>query len=138
MSARGVSLRPPFKLLPGDGEMSDSDSSELIDQLHARLGRGACMRIACVDQHAPDVLVWIDGVQLAGRDDRLDDGEVLSVVGTRRPSFGGLDSCKRLVQELAERYPELVVVSGLAYGIDHCAHKTALDCGLKTLAVLGH
>jgi len=46
--------RQLFKLLPGDGEMSDSDSSELIDQLHARLGRGACRRIACVDQHAPE------------------------------------------------------------------------------------
>ena len=46
--------RQLFKLLPGDGEMSDSDSSELIDQLHARLGRGACMRIACADQHAPE------------------------------------------------------------------------------------
>lgn len=46
--------RQLFKLLTGDGEMSESDSSELIDQLHARLGHGACTRITCIDQHAPE------------------------------------------------------------------------------------
>ena len=47
--------RQLFKLLPGDDEMSDSDSSELIDQLHARLGRGqSCARLAVIDQHAPE------------------------------------------------------------------------------------
>ncbi len=46
--------RQLFKLLPGEGEMSDSDASELIDQLHARLGHGACTRIDSVDQHAPE------------------------------------------------------------------------------------
>jgi protein ImuB len=46
--------RQLFKLLPGEGEMSDSDASGLIDQLHARLGQGACSRIDTVDQHAPE------------------------------------------------------------------------------------
>ena len=31
-----------------------------------------------------------------------------------------------------------MVVSGLAYGIDSCSHKAALDSGLKTVGVLGH
>lgn len=69
---------------------------------------------------------------------RLEGRKVLSVVGTRRPSSYGLDICRKLVRELAGRHPGLVIVSGLAYGIDHCAHKAALDCGLDTVAVLGH
>ena len=68
----------------------------------------------------------------------LDGKKLLSVVGTRRPSSGGQDNCRKLIRDLAGRHPDLVVVSGLAYGIDHCAHKTALECGLDTIAVLGH
>jgi len=64
--------------------------------------------------------------------------KTLSIVGTRRPSSYGMDSCRKLIRDLAERFPDLVVVSGLAYGIDHCAHITALECGLETVAVLGH
>ncbi len=68
----------------------------------------------------------------------LDHRKTLSVVGTRRPSPQGLELCRRLIGDLARRHPDLVVVSGLAYGIDHCAHRSALDCGLDTVAVLGH
>jgi DNA processing protein len=68
----------------------------------------------------------------------LDGRKTLSVVGTRRPTSLGLETCRKLIRELAGRHPELVIVSGLAYGIDHCAHKTALECGINTLAVLGH
>ncbi len=46
--------RALFKLLPGDGGMSQTDANDLIDQLHARLGRDACSRIDSVDQHAPE------------------------------------------------------------------------------------
>ncbi|MFC2098628.1 DNA-processing protein DprA [Bacteroidota bacterium] len=77
-------------------------------------------------------------VLYARGDLEVDGKKTLSVVGTRRPSTYGLDMCRKLIKDLAERYPDLVIVSGLAYGIDHCAHKTALDCGLKTVAVLGH
>lgn len=82
-------------------------------------------------EDAPIVLYTRGKLEIDGR-------KTLSVVGTRRPSSYGLDMCRKLIRTLAERYPDLVVVSGLAYGIDHCAHKTALDCGLKTVAVLGH
>ena len=68
----------------------------------------------------------------------LRQSKLLSIVGTRRPSYYGLDVCSKLVARLANRYPELVVVSGLAYGIDRCAHESALDKGIGTIAVLGH
>ena len=68
----------------------------------------------------------------------VDGRKTLSVVGTRRPSAYGMDLCRKLIRDLAGRYPDLVIVSGLAYGIDHCAHETALECDLDTIAVLGH
>lgn len=60
----------------------------------------------------------------------------ISVVGTRRASALGLDFCRSIIRDLAPLNP--VIVSGLAKGIDHCAHQTALDCGLSTVACLAH
>jgi len=69
---------------------------------------------------------------------KLEGKKVLSVVGTRRPSVHGLENCNRLIRDLAGRHSDLVIVSGLAYGIDYCAHLAALESGINTIAVLGH
>ena len=61
---------------------------------------------------------------------------VVSVVGTRRASEYGREICQKLIAGLKEL--GILVVSGLAYGIDTCAHKSALDEGLKTVGVLAH
>lgn len=61
---------------------------------------------------------------------------MISVIGTRGITPYGMQSCKKIIEELAHYQP--VIASGLALGVDTVAHKTALDCGLKTIAVLGH
>ena len=48
----------------------------------------------------------------------------------------GNKQTRRLVKELALAVPEMIIVSGLAKGIDTVAHETVLECGLKTIAVL--
>jgi DNA processing protein len=63
---------------------------------------------------------------------------VLSVVGTRNPTDYGKELCANLIEELAARHPDLLIVSGLAYGIDICAHKAALKHNLETAAILAH
>lgn len=70
----------------------------------------------------------------------LGDVKVLSqhavaVVGTRRPSAYGSSVAHRLAADLAGR--QLVIVSGLARGIDSASHRGALEAGGKTVAVLG-
>lgn len=60
----------------------------------------------------------------------------ISIVGTRRASALGLDFCRTVIRELAPLNP--VIVSGLAKGIDYCAHRTALELGLSTVACLAH
>jgi DNA processing protein len=61
---------------------------------------------------------------------------LLAVVGSRKPTRYGIEAAEKLIRELADA-AELVIVSGLATGIDTVAHKTALSCGLKTVGVLG-
>lgn len=67
----------------------------------------------------------------------LDAPRVVSVVGTRRCTPQALDRTEAFVRQLQARAPGTLVVSGLAYGIDHQAHVTALSCGLPTVAVMG-
>lgn len=68
----------------------------------------------------------------------LNPARIISIVGTRDPSEYGIRHTRRIVRELAERHEGLTVVSGLAYGIDVCAHRSALSEGVDTLAVLGN
>ncbi|KUK84093.1 MAG: DNA processing protein dpra, putative [Microgenomates bacterium 39_6] len=60
---------------------------------------------------------------------------VLAFVGTRKPSAYGRQIASRLGEELARS--GLIIVSGLAYGIDTLAHRSALEADGKTVAVLG-
>jgi len=68
----------------------------------------------------------------------LNDGKFVGIVGTRNATETGKDNCKKLIDDLATLQPNTLIVSGLAYGVDICAHKAALDTGLPTIAVVGH
>jgi DNA processing protein len=59
----------------------------------------------------------------------------VAIVGTRRPTAYGSSVAHRLACDLAQR--QLVIVSGLARGIDSGAHRGALEAKGKTVAVLG-
>ena len=62
-------------------------------------------------------------------------GHNLAVVGSRRPSPYGMSVAQKLGRELVQT--GLVVVSGMARGVDSLAHRGALDAGGNTIAVLG-
>jgi DNA processing protein len=68
----------------------------------------------------------------------INAGKFIAVVGTRNATPTGKDNCKKLIQSLSQYLPDAVIVSGLAYGIDICAHKAALDAGLATMGVVAH
>ncbi len=58
----------------------------------------------------------------------------VAIVGTRRPTNYGKEVTHRLSYDLASR--GVVIISGLALGVDGIAHKAALEAGGKTIAVL--
>lgn len=66
----------------------------------------------------------------------LNAEKVIAIAGTRGPSEYGKEMTARLIRELAR--PELLILSGLAFGIDAVAHRAAMKCQLPTIGVLGH
>jgi DNA processing protein len=83
----------------------------------------------CVD--AP-VLLYFRG------NANLNTQKIISLVGTRNASSYGKEVTEKILCDIAEFCPDVLVVSGLAYGIDICSHKGALKNNLPTVGVLAH
>ena len=66
----------------------------------------------------------------------LNSSRILGIVGTRRATEYGKKVTNALISGLLHQQP--LIVSGLAYGIDSCAHRLSLEKGLQTIGVLGH
>ena len=66
----------------------------------------------------------------------LNAAKVVAMVGTRKATEYGRDMCRKIIEGLVEQ--NVLIVSGLAYGIDTWSHKAALDNKLETIGVLGH
>lgn len=66
------------------------------------------------------------------------DGPMMAVVGTRRCTTYAADVIDRMVSRWAELRPDLVIASGLAYGVDALAHRAALKHGLRSVGVVAH
>ncbi|MDE7420892.1 MAG: DNA-processing protein DprA [Muribaculaceae bacterium] len=71
-------------------------------------------------------------------DANLDAETMMSIVGTRHSTAYGMSYVRSLVADLAPYFPDMVIVSGLALGIDSAAHEAALTASLPTVAVVAH
>lgn len=80
-------------------------------------------------KNAPKRLFYAGDISLCRNFPRV------AIIGTRKPSSLGLRRTHDLAKMLVSR--DVVVVSGLARGVDTCAHQTAIDARGKTIAVLG-
>ena len=80
---------------------------------------------------APLVLYYKGNADLNAR-------RIINIVGTRRCTAYGKDMIRRFIADLRTLCPQVLIVSGLAYGIDICAHREALANGFDTVGVLAH
>ena len=100
-----------------------------IDILHYKDVRYPSRLLECPD--SPTVLYSRGTADYNG-------SKVVGVVGTRKMTEYGRMLCESIIQNLSVSHPDLMVVSGLAYGVDVCAHRKALECSLPTVGVVGH
>lgn len=68
----------------------------------------------------------------------LNTARIINIVGTRKCTPYGQDVTERFVSRLRELCPRVLIVSGLAYGIDIIAHRAALRNSMDTVGVLAH
>ena len=82
-----------------------------------------------IGPHRPPQRLFVEGTRLRG------GSTAVAVVGTRRPTVAGVEATEHLTRGLVEA--GFTIVSGLAVGIDTVAHRTAIEAGGYTIAVLG-
>jgi len=80
---------------------------------------------------APILLYYMGNADLNRR-------RVINIIGTRHSTAYGQDLIRHFVADMKQQCPEVLIVSGLAYGIDICAHRQALANSLDTVGVLAH
>ncbi len=80
-------------------------------------------------QNSPVILYYKGNCDLNAR-------RIVAIIGTRKPDLQGRMLCESFVEDLAVY--DVMVVSGLAYGIDAVAHRACVSSGVPTVGVLGH
>lgn len=107
---------------------------ELIRQHHVKtlflLDDNYPMRLSEIPD-APVILYQLGEADLNAK-------HIVNIVGTRHSTAYGVDFCNKLVSDLAVYFPEMCIVSGLAYGIDAAAHTASLANEVTTVAVVAH
>lgn len=134
-------LRAVCRLSPdteaGFDRLRRTDPRELAGRVERATGAAGGRVVTCLDEEYPLALLTLDPrpatLYVAGDSDAFRERAV-AIVGTRRASGYGLSVTRDLASELGDA--GVVVVSGLALGIDGAAHRTAVDHGRRTVAVL--
>ncbi len=113
-------------------------SEEAIDEEIAKAEELGIRIVTLVEAEYPSLLREIDDPPLVlyvRGELPIDTSKAIAIIGTRRASRYGNLVAGRFASQLALR--GIVIISGLAAGIDSAAHHGALDVGGKTVAVLG-
>lgn len=118
-------------------QLTDKEARRTTAHTYESLKRCDADVITIYDKTYPNMLKNIPDPPLVlyCRGKLEEEARYISVVGSRRATWYGLDIAKRLSREMAGH--GITVVSGMARGIDSKAHKGAIEGGGRTVAVLG-
>lgn len=97
--------------------------------------------ITLADEAYPQRLKECDDAPLAlffKGNANLNAKHCISIVGTRKATPYAADCIAQITARLKQLCPDILIVSGLAYGVDIMAHRQAIDHALPTVAVLAH
>lgn len=141
-----LSVRDLESLLGPHSKYRGQISWNLVEKVHEELAGLASRRIrftGWTEEGYPEMLRECPdppiGLYIRSRTQDADlwkSRRSVSVVGTRDLSPYGREWCTRIVRSLGSSSEKPAIVSGLAIGTDICAHRTALDSGLPTIAVM--
>lgn len=137
--------------LSKDSGISETKAADILSQLHTHIKEAVKDReyyesegielLRYDDERYPDRLKECSDQPLLlyvkGNID-FNKGKFLSVVGTRNSSEYGRNVCRNIITGLATKHHDIVIVSGLAFGIDICAHKSAIENNLTTIAIMAN
>jgi DNA processing protein len=131
LQSAGLDSTPRHNLLRTRAQLDLDAEMSKIDRLGARLVTRADSDYPDLLNNLPDApgVLYVKGSLLP------DDQRALALVGTRKATTYGKDVAQTFSRQLVER--GITLVSGLAHGIDAVAHRTAIEAGGRTLAVLG-
>lgn len=133
-----------LELIPGIGKITarlvtDRDCKQKAEEELKRIGKAGIQMLYFTEANYPSRLKHCyDSPPLLyykGTAD-LNAKRIVSVIGTRNITDYGTQLCEKLISDLVKY--DVIVVSGLAYGVDICAHRASLEKGLNTVGVLAH
>lgn len=114
------------------------DGWKIVDKILTATEKSGSQLVAIDDEeyprllrqiYDPPILLWLKG------DKRVLNTDGIAIIGTRRPGNYGMKQTAEWAKLISEA--GICVNSGLAYGVDALAHRTAVNSGGKTIAVLG-
>ncbi|MHB1483130.1 MAG: DNA-processing protein DprA [Saccharofermentanales bacterium] len=132
---------PPEKIIKIKNFMKDTNHRFRSEEEATLHGNNGIRLLTCIDDLYPEKLRTISSspslLFFNGRNHEkiLKQPYSIAIVGTRTPTSYGVAVTKKFVSEIAIR--DVVVISGMARGIDSLAHTVALDNSGMTIAVLG-
>ncbi|MCD6460062.1 DNA-processing protein DprA [bacterium] len=112
--------------------------SSILDKELALCKKSGCRIITIEDSEYPEQLkeISLPPLVLYVKGELMnEDKNAIAMIGTRRPSQYGKKIMRKLSYDLAEQ--GVTIISGLAKGLDSCAHNSALEANGRTIAVLG-
>jgi DNA processing protein len=147
-SVEGIFREPVSRLtrIPGIGEVNARRirDKEILSRAEAELrfiDRNGIRMFFYLDEDYPQrfrncpdapVLFFMKGKV------NLDPDKAVSIVGTRNATEYGRQVCEELIRDLSGKGYNILIISGLAYGIDIHAHKSSLKYQVPTVGILGH
>ena len=123
------------------GKITTSAADQAADELHSLSLRGITFEGITESTYPPLLMDCEDapiGLYIKTQTPVSDlwKPESISIVGTRDISLYGRDWCRRIVQGLSRTESRPSIISGLALGVDIEAHRTAIEEGLPTIAIM--